>query len=420
MRYIIICMQIILCTAFAKGQSAREIKIEECYSLARQNYPLIKQLELVDKVIAYSVENAAKGFLPQVSINGQATYQSDVTEVPLKIPGISLPGVDKDQYKLYADISQAVYDGGITKLQKQSLQANGNAEKQKIEIELYNLKERINQLFFSVLIIDERLKQNELLKKDIQSGLTRTEAAIANGTALRSSANVLKAELLKIEQHIIEMQSTRNGYIDMLSLFINRTLEENTVFIKPVYQPVSREINRPELKLYEYQYKTLDIQNSMIRAKNLPKLSLFLQGGVGKPALNMLSNKLDPYYIGGIKMSWPITGSYTVKNEKALINNNRRNIDLLKETFLLNTRVVIKQQDAEIAKFEKLLLTDNSIIELRMSIKNASFAQLENGVITTSDYLREVNAEDQARQDKILHDIQLLMVQYNNKTTTGN
>lgn len=405
---------------FANAQSNEPLTIETCYALARQNYPMARQLELIDKSTGYNIQNASKSFLPQIAINGQASYQSEVTQVPIKMPGMNVPEISKDQYKLYADISQSVYDGGMTKLQQRSQQANGDVEKQKLEIELYKLKERINQLFFSILIIDEQLKQNEFLKKDIQLGINKTEAGIANGTALKSTANAAKAELLKADQHAIEMNATRKGYIDMLGLFINKTLEENTMLIKPRYEQKLQEINRPELKLYDLQNKGLNIQDKMIKAKNLPKFNLFVQGGFGRPALNFLSNKFEPYYTTGLRMSWPITGSYTTKNDKALININRRNIELQKETFLLNTKIAVQQENAAIQKFEKLLAADDDIINLRASVKTASLAQLENGVITSNDYLREVNAEDQARQSRILHDIQLLMAQYNNQTTTGN
>lgn len=420
MKYILIYGQLMLLALFGKAQPVGFITIGDCYSLARQNYPLIKQLSLIDKSTAYTVNNASKGFLPQVNINGQASYQSAVTELPIKVPGINTPEISKDQYKLYADVNQLIYDAGVTKLQQESQKANGEVEKQKIEISLYQLKERINQLFFSVLIIDEQLKQQELYKKDIQIGINKTEAAIANGTSLRSAADVLRADLLKADQRSIELAATRKGYTDMLSIFINKQLSENTVLARPEFISAKQEITRPELKLYDLESKSLDVQDKLIKTKNLPRVSLFMQGGIGRPALNFLSNKFEPYYMGGLKISWPITGSYTSKNDKALININRRNIDVQKETFLLNTKISLQQQGAEIEKFQQLLATDKKIIELRNSVKKAALAQLENGVATSNDYLREVNAADQAEQSSILHNIQLLMAQYNQQTTTGN
>jgi outer membrane protein TolC len=413
---------IIICFAGSQtnAQSQEQLSIEECYALARQNYPLVKQAELIARASAYSIENAAKGYLPQFNISGQASYQSDVTKIPIQIPGMNVPELGKDQYRLAAEGTQVLFDGGVIKQQKEAITMNAAVESQKLEVELYKLKDRINQLFFGVLLINGQLKQNELLKKDLQLGIDKTKATIANGTAFKSSLNILKAELLKVNQQRTELRFTRKGYIDVLGLFIRKNLAENVALVKPVRLAVQAEVRRPELGLYDTQRKSLDVKERSIAARNLPKFNLFLQGGIGKPALNMLNNSVEPFAIGGLRMSWPLSGFYTSKKEKAIIEVNRKEIDVQKENFLLNTDFMVKQQDAEIDKQSDLLTADDEIIALRASIKDAAAAQLENGVINTSDYLREVNAEDQARQSKILHEIQLLMAQYNKQTTTGN
>lgn len=396
----------------------QRLTIEDCYMLARDNYPLVKQRDLIAKSNSYSIENASKGYLPQWTIFGQASYQSDVTQVPIAAPGVTV--LDKDQYKIYSEVSQILYDGGTIKAQKKIVEANTLVEEQKLEVELYKLKERINQLFFGILMIDEQLTQAEIVKKDIQSGLDKTNAAIANGTALKSSGDALQAELLKTDQRTIELKAIRNAYAEMLGLFINRTPDEATIFEKPQPVTVSTSINRPELRLYELQKSSLDMQDKLLNARNLPKLGLFLQGGYGRPALNMLNNDFDLYYIGGVKMSWALSGLYTRKNERALLDINRSTLDIQKETFLFNTNLSLRQQNSEAAKLQELIKTDDAIIALRTKIKNTALAQVENGVISSSDYLREVNAEDQARQNQLLHEIQLLMTYYSQQTTSGN
>lgn len=401
-------------------QSQERLSLEECYSLTRQNYPLVKQLELISKTAAYSVENAAKGYLPQFNISGQASYQSDVTKIPIQIPGMNVPQLSKDQYRLSAEGTQVLFDGGVIRQQKEAINTNALVENQKLEVELYKLKERVNQLFFGVLLIDAQLKQNELLAKDIQLGIDRAKANVANGIAFKSSLNILKAELLKVNQKNIEQKFTRKGYIEVLSLFVHKILTEDIVLQKPEQPVVQTEIHRPELNLYKQQRNSLDVKERAIAARNLPKFNLFLQGGIGKPGLNMLNNSMESFAISGLRMSWPLSGFYTSKKERAIIDINRKEIDLQKESFLLNTNFVVKQQDSEIDKQTNLLNSDDEIIALRASIKETSAAQLENGVINTSDYLREVNAEDQARQGKIMHQIQLLMAQYSKQTTTGN
>lgn len=403
----------------AKAQTVTSLSIDDCYRLARQNFPLIKQKDLIQKTREYSIHNISKGYLPQFLINGQATYQSDVTEIPVKLPNTTIPTLDKDQYKLYAEVNQAVFDGGVKRLQKQSVESGAAVEQQKLEVELYKLNERINQLFFGILLANEQLVQTDILKKDIQLGITKINAAIANGTALKSSGDALQAELLKTDQRTIELKSVNQAYRDMLSLFINKPLDKHSLLERPATIGVTQIINRPEIALYEMEKKSFDIENSLIKARNLPKAGLFLQAGYGRPALNMLKNDFDAYYIGGAKITWSLSGLYTAKKEKALVNIKSKSVDLQKEVFLFNTNLTLKKQNAEISKLEELIQSDNGIIQLRTRIKNTALSQLEYGVINSSDYLREVNAEDQARQAQLLHEIQLLMAQYDQQNTTG-
>ena len=401
-------------------QAQTTLTIEQCYTMAKQNYPLVKQHDLIEKTKDYSVENAAKGYLPQVTISGQATYQSDVTSIPISLPGLKVPTLSKDQYKIYGEADQTVYDGGAIKYQKQSKEANAVIQQQNLEVSLYDVKGRINQLFFGVLLIDEQLKQNTLQQKDIQNGIDKTQALITNGTAFRSSLDELKASMLKADQNRIELQANRKAYIDMLALFINQPLEENTVLVKPEPKVLTDSIYRPELTMYNYQKTTYDIQDKMLQANTLPKLQLFAQGGYGKPGLNLLKTDFSFYYIGGLRLNWSLSSLYTYKNDKRLSDINRKNIDVQKEVFLFNTHVTLKQQSAETIKYTALISRDNDIVALRNSVKTAAAAQLANGVITSHDYITQVDAEDQARQSLILHQLQLLQAQYNYQTTSGN
>ena len=406
----------LLIAVSAKSQS-NMISLDSCYFLARENYPLIKQQELIAKTSEYTLNNISKGFLPQININGQATYQSDVTQLPKSIAGV--PVLTKDQYKIYAEVDQPVYDGGVIKARKKIEEASSIVDQQKLQVELYKLKDRINQLYFGVLLIDEQLKQNQLMKNDIRLGLDKINAQITNGTALRSNADILKAELLKANQQTVELNSSRKAFTDMLGLFVSKELNENTVFIKPKNIIPASEIKRPELLMFDYQNKLFNAQKNLLTATNRPKLSFFAQVGFGKPAFNILSNNFDPFYIGGLRLRFPISGFYSLKNDRALIDISNKNISVQKETFLFNTNIALKQQNAAIAKFRQFLTSDDEIILLRTNVKKAALAQLENGVINSSDYLREVNAEDNARQNKILHQIQLLMAEYNEKNTIG-
>jgi outer membrane protein TolC len=400
-----------------------QLTLEQAYETARSNYPLIRQRALIEKTAGINIENLRKGFLPQVVLSGQASYQSDVTEVKIPVPGISIEPLSKDQYKLLADVSQTVYDGGVNKEQRQLQQLSATVEQQKLEVELYKLKERISALFLGILFYDEQLKQIELVRNDIINGIKKVEAQVNNGVAFRSNLVVLEAELLKTDQRVIEINASREGMISALSLFLNQSLSPNTRFIMPV-MPASTAteptIARPELQLFTAQDRFFDRQARLVDAKNLPKASLFFQGGYGRPGLNFLNNDFDLFYIGGVRLNWSLGGFYTQKKEKELVEVSRKMSEAQKETFLLNTRSSLTQQHAEITKLQRLLESDDQIIQLRTKVKDAAKAQLDNGVITANDYLREVNAEDLARQTRIAHQLQLLQAHINYQTISGN
>jgi outer membrane protein TolC len=396
------------------------LTIEECYTLARENYPLTRQYNLIAQSEAYSLENASKGYLPNIALHAQATYQSDVPSIPFDLPGMNPPLVPKDQYKVYGELKQVIYDGGAIKLNKEYASTESLTKQQQLEVELYTLKDRINQLFFGILLIEEQQRQLTLRQKDLELGLSKVEAAIDAGIALKSNSNVLKVELLKVNQQHIELQSTRMAYIDMLSQMIGRTLEENTSFTSPPNVELNTDINRPELKLFDLQAQSLNLKNNQLETANRPKIQLFLQGGLGRPGLNIFDAQLTPYFIGGVGLSWPLVGYYTTNNTRSMNTLEQDQVNLRRQTFLYNTNLQLARQTADINKLKRLLSSDDEIIDLLSSIKNTSLTQMENGVITANDYLTEVNKEDQARQSKILHETQLLMAQYATKTTSGN
>lgn len=423
-KYLLASILLIGFSFYAAAQTSpatQKLKIEDCYKLAENNYPLVKQRELISKSRDYSIENISKGMLPQLFINGQATYQSDVTQIKIPIPGINIESIPKDQYKLFGEITQPITDLTTIKDQKNLQETNSSLQEQNLEVELYKLKDRVNQLFFGALLINEQNAQNELLKKDIKNGITRMTAAINNGVDFKASLDKMKAELLRADQRSTELKASRKAFMDMLGLFINQTLDENTELEKPASPAINNSINRPELSIFDLQKKSYGIQRKLITAKNLPRVSLFFQGGFGQPSpVNMLSKDLSTYYITGARLNWNITGFYTYRREKQLNDISVQLVETQKEAFLFNTNLMLKQQNTDIEKLLELLKTDDEIVELRTSVKNTSSIQLENGVITANDYLREINAEDQARQNRLLHETQLLMAQYNYLATSGN
>ena len=408
------------------AQSPKHISIELCYTMARQNYPLIKQKDLIAKANSYTIENINKGYLPQLNISGQATYQSEVPHLPdIKIPNFPLktliPVADKDQYKIYGEIYQPITDMLTVRDQKKYQEDLNAIRDGNLETELYKLKDRVNQLYFGALLAEQQDLQNSLLIKDIQTGMDKVKVAIENGSELKSSLNKLLAEKLKAEQHSIELKSAKTAYLSMLGLFINQKLDDNIQLDLPKNILPSPDINRPELKVFSLQMETYKIQMELINVKNLPRFGVFFQDGYGKPnPLNPYTITWANYYVTGIRLNWALSGLYTMKKEKQILALESKILDAQQETFLFNTHLSMQQQNEDINKFESLLKSDDEIISLRESIKNTSANQLSNGIITANDYLIEINAEDQARQSKVLHEIQLLFTQYNYQNTTGN
>ena len=408
------------------GQNAGHITLDECYRLAQDNFPLVKQRGWIRDANALSINSLKNNYLPQIELNAQATYQSDVTSFPVKLPNVEITPLSKDQYKAALDIKQIVWDGGIIKMQEKVLNSTAEVEIQKIEVETAKLKERVNQLYFNILQIEENEKLVDLLKSDMASRIKKVEGAVANGAALKMNLQTLQAEDLKADQRIIELKSARSAAIQMLGLLINKSLDEQTIFDKPTPQydnknVVSLPISRPELTLFDLQKKQIDESLKVAALKNFPRIFAFATLGYGRPGLNFLKNGFVPYGIGGLSLKWNLADIYskTLKNDLQIMKNNVQIVDIQKDIFLLNTNIIVKQQSAELTKLEQLIEKDRQILELREKIKQTAAVQLENGIITANDYLIELNAENQTRQNLVLHELQLLNANINLKTTLG-
>lgn len=409
----------ILTTMPSLAQNSNQLSLVSCFKMAEANYPQVKQRKLLEISTAYSLDNVRKGKLPQVSIIGQASYQSEVTSLP-NGEALGAPEISKDQYKLYGEIVQPLTSISIINQQEKIIQAQGEIQKASLEAQLYQIKERVSGLYFGILLAEKQLQQVELTKESLQTGLDKAEAAVKYGIALKSNVNILKAELLKIDQHTIELQALQKGYIDMLGQFIGQTLTTDTEFLTPQFALETEEINRPELNLFQAQLNSVALQGELLDRSNRPSLNLFLQTGVGRPALNFLSNDIEPYYIGGIRLNWQLSNLYTSKKEKQLFEIDRQNVESERETFLFNTVLNLSNQTFQIEKMNELIEKDEAIISLRNDIVETSQGQLENGVITANDYRTVVLDADQARLNLVLHQVELLKLQNDYKLTAGN
>jgi outer membrane protein TolC len=421
----------LLATLHLSAQTS--LTIDQCYTLARQNYPLLKQHDLIQKTKDFTLQNAWRGYIPQINANGQATYQSEVTNfkdvfgsLPPSSPfysafsQIPFPVYSKDQYRLTGEISQTVFDGQATKFKKENANVQAEISEQSLEVNLYALRDRVNQVFFGVLLIDEELLQNDIQQNDIQNGIDKTQALVNNGTAYRSNVDELKAQLMSVQQSKLELISSRRSFLLVLGLLINQPLDESTKLEKPSTPKLSSEIKRPELTLYDLQKKTYDVQAKQLETGLMPLISAYFDGSYGRPTLNTVSNDFGGFWIAGIRFNWSLTALYTMKNSRNIFDLSQNDLDIQKETFLFNTKITLAQQDQDIRKYNDLVAKDQDIVDLRTSVTKASDSQLQNGVITGHDYLTQVDAEAQARLNLILHQVQLLQAEYNHLNTTGN
>lgn len=420
MNYIKKTIVLLLFTAtIAQYSFAQSLTLDDAYNLAKKNYPVIKKNDLIKKTTDFTLQNVSKAYLPQISVTGQATYQSDVTSIPVAMPGIK--EMSKDQYKIQAEISQLIYDGGNINAQKELIKANEAVQMQSLEVTMQNVNERITDIYFGILMLDEQLKQNNLRRESLNSALKKAEAAYANGVSYKSNVNELKAELLQVDMGDIDIKSNQQAYKDMLGELIGQNIGEGYTFSYP--HNISFEqsaINRPELKLYDLQKNVYDAQKKKYNADWMPKVSAFVNGGYGRPGLNMLNNDFSPFAIGGIRVSFPINSLYTYKNNIKIAELNQQQLDIDKENFILNNNFQSKQKQREIEKYAALINEDDKIIELRQSVTQSAQAQLDNNVITVSEFINKLNAEHLARQTKYLHQLQLLKAKYNLSQTLGN
>ncbi|WP_435892270.1 TolC family protein [Phocaeicola salanitronis] len=403
-----------------------QLSIEACYEKARANYPLIKQYGLIEKTKEYNLSNAAKGYLPQVTFSAQATYQSDVTEIPIDLDaigltGVEIPSVSQDQYKMELALSQTLWDGGAIRSERKTLRTQAEVDQRDMDVSMYAINERVNQLYFGVLLAEAQLEQNKVLQAELRRNCDQVSSYIKNGIANQSDLDAIQVDLLKAKQTEAQFEHTKRAYREMLSRLIGEEIGEETRLVKPeAVRPLTKENNRPELELYQARIRNLRAQDSRITAGMMPKLGLFVTGGYGKPGLDMFEDNFKVYYLAGVKLSWNLGSLYTRKNDRRKIQTGIRSIETQRETFLFNTSLDVAQRNATIDKYIDQLKYDDEIIALRGSVKRASEAKMANGTLSGTDLTRDIHAEQSAIQDKILHEMELLQAIYNLKYVTNN
>ena len=412
-----ICSLCFVQTMFA--QSIDTLLLDYCYNKAIENYPLYNQKELYKSASDLKIKNYSTNYLPTLNFNAQATYQSDVPGID--IPMANLSKISKDQYKANIDVKQIIYDGGLTKYQKKIESADFVVRDNKVDVELYNLKERINNIYFYILTLQENEKLIKIKINEINERLKNLKSSIKNGVLLESNLDVLNAALLITNQQLIDVKSGEKSAFLMLEDYIKQPIDEKTILVLPkININLSDSISRPENKLFNNQMNKVDLTSELISKKRNPKLFGFGQFGYGRPGLNMLSDDFDTYYIFGAKITWNIWDWKKIKRQKEELSIQKNIINNQKQTFDNNIIIALDKEKCEIEKFEKLIVSDEKIIALRSKILKSSASKLENGVITSTDYLVDLNAETQSKINLKTHKIRLIQSKINYLTIKGN
>ena len=399
--------------------------LEECQQAAERNYPLIRQYDLIEKTTELTLANIQKGWLPQVSASAQATYQSDVVSFPDQMQalyqqvGIDMKGLTKDQYRVGIDVSQTIYDGGLISSQKAIAREQGKVQAAQNEVNIYNVRRRVNEMYFSLLLIDEQIQLNSDLQELLSGNERKLTSMVKGGTAAESDLNNVKAERLKAVQRTTELESQKRMLQRMLSTFCG-------IEVKALSKPLrgkdvsllgeKGEMLRPELRLFDAQLRLADTQEKALDAALKPRLGVFAQGYYGYPGLNMfedmMSRKWSLNGIIGARLTWNIGALYTRKNDKAKLQLQREVTESNRDVFLFNNNLEQIQQNENIARYQQLMADDEEIITLRSAVRKASESKLSHGIIDVNDLVREINAENAARAQQSIHEIEMLKEMY--------
>lgn len=400
--------------------------LEACQQLACDHYPEIRQYDLIRQSEQYDLSNAARSWLPQVSFSAQATWQNRVPEFPsalsgmLDQAGVSLRGLDKDQYKVALEVNQTIWDGGQSQADRRVIEATADEHRQATEVDLYAVKGRVNDLYFGILLLEERLGQTDLTIALLQSNLDKVRSLVTNGVAMQTDADAVEAELLSVQQQRVQIEASRESYRRMLELFIGQRLAERLERPELV-EAVSGESARPELAWIDAQQERLAAQELSVKSATRPRFGVFAQGYYGYPGLDYFAGMVSTDWtwnaLIGVKMSWNFGAYYTKKNRLSNLRVAKQQLDIQRDVFLFNTDLQVAEEQGNISRLRRALADDDRIVALRRSVREAAESKLRNGVIDTNDLLRKITDEASARSARSLREVELLKAIYELKYT---
>ncbi|MBI9040710.1 TolC family protein [Lutibacter sp.] len=398
-----------------------KLQLTDLYKLLNKNYPLTQQTELLEKQNQLDLEVINTENLPKLEFAAQATYQSDVTQIPIIIPNSTIEPPNKDQYKATISVNQLIYAGGLVKASSEAKTAALKTNLKQVEVNLYQLKKQVNQLYFSILFQQEKKQLITSKKELLEAKLKEVKAGIKYGAILPSSDSVLESELLKINQQFIEIEANKKSLFETLSKLVGIEISSNKTLENPeTITAENNEINRPELALFQLKKEQIDTNETVLSKQNAPKILSFATGGYGNPGLNALDNSFQTFYMVGVKLNWNVFDWNANKKQRESLKINKEIIDTEEAVFKLNTNIELDQNKSEIEKISAFIPNDNSIIALQKNILKTAESQLKNGVITASAYITELTNLYEAENNLSTHKIQLLLAQTNYNTTKGN
>ena len=400
--------------------------LEECQQAAQRNYPLIERMSLIQQTAELTVQNIQKGWLPQVSASAQATFQSDVTAFPDEIQslyqqfGIDMKGLRKDQYRIGIDVQQTVYDGGDIRHRKEVARGQAGVEEAQQEVSIYSICQRVNEMYFALLLLDDQIKLNRDLQELLDGNEQKLLSMYENGTAAESDFMNVKAERLRVAQQLTSLQSQRQTVARMLGVFCGIEVKSP---VKPVAPGLTEGNLRPELRLIDAQIRLADAQEKALDSALMPRLGIFAQGFYGYPGYNLFEDMMHRRWslngMVGARLTWNIGALYTRKNDKARLQLTRQKAENSREVFLFNNNLEQIQQNESIARYRKLMADDEEIISLRSAVRKAAESKLQHGIIDVNGLVHEINQENAARVQLSMHEIEMLKETYNLKYTTN-
>lgn len=397
------------------------VTLNYCLIRAEANHPLFPQYELLASSSDLKIKNLNRNYLPEMNINSDAHYQSDVTEVPTVVAAFAPEPLDKDQYRVSLDVSQIIFDGGLTKSNKEVEAIDNDISQQNVGISLYQLKEKIIAVYFNIIGLQESLELLKLTRENLSSRYKEVESGVKNGLLLSSNAEILKAELLKLDQREIEITTLITSSYNLLSILIREKIVPGTKleWQSPVIESFAAGNDRLEYHLFSLQQQKAESMKKVAAVKRMPKLWAYGQAGYGKPGYNMLLNDFDDYYTIGAKLTWNVWNWNKTKHEKTILDLNKEIVESNKKSFDQSLAADLEKKTAEILKIEALLPKDQEIADIRAGIVKTYASRLQNGVITATEYITELHAETEARLNLRIHQVQLARARYEYLATAG-